>query len=278
MVESYLGKSIAITGGSSGIGYAIAERLASEGAKLFIITRDVSKSGELTERLQARHPACRVTVVDCDISDRKQVLAAAKIVGEQTEAVDLLINNAGYATFELFIDIAYDQAVDLAQTNFTGHVAVTSAFLPLVHRAGAGHICFITSVAAELPITPNSVYAASKRGMEGIAIALGHELRFEGISVSSVFPGRIVTPFFDHPTFQTRVAGRETRLTTPIDIAGDQIVAGLRKRRKRIFVPWYWRVIVYLFKVDPLIFGRVFEAALSRRISSLRSTNAARGK
>jgi hypothetical protein len=271
MDQYFLQKTVVITGGASGIGFGIAGLLADEGAHIFILGRETSLSPELHLSLVERNSNCRVEFVKCDIADTEQVKSAAETVGSRTKSVDLLINNAGYATYQLFCEIVIDEAVRLAQTNFTGHVAVTSSFLPLIRSADRGQICFVSSIAAELPITPNSVYAAAKRGMEGLAIALRQELLEDGITVTSVFPGRIVTPFFDHPTFTDRIAGNETRLTTPLDGACAQIVLGLKKRKTKIFVPLFWRFVAFIYRVDPIVSGRMFNFVISRRLNRLRS-------
>jgi len=270
VIDTYLRKVIVITGGSSGIGYGIAELFAVEGAHLFILARKASLTKNLSENLQAKHQACKVDLISCDISDSEQVCEAMRMICSSTTVVDLLVNNAGYATYELFEGLAFEEAVRLAATNFTGHIAVTSALLPLLRRAKNGHICFVNSVAGVIPITPNSVYGAAKQGMEGFANLLRHELKTEGINITSVFPGRIETPFFNHPTFQKRNAGAETKLTIPIDLVCEKIVAGLKKRKNKIFIPVYWRVVAYLYNIDPIFFGRLYDWVLERRLKSFR--------
>ncbi len=166
--------------------------------------------------------------------------------------------------------MTYEEMAKLATTNFNGHIAMTFALMDLVRSAKSGHICFVNSIAAEIPITPNLVYGASKRGLEGFATLLRHELRIHGINVTSVFPGRVVTPFFDGPTFRNRTGGIERKLTTSVTVVSEKIVAGLKKRKKKIYVPQYWRVISYLYRSDPLISGKIFDVILAARLKRFR--------
>jgi len=270
MSESYQFKKVLITGGSSGIGLALAKALAAEGAHLFIIARKNSLLDSIAIDLETRHRDCEVDLIPCDISDTDQIRDTAAVIRSKTTVVDLLINNAGYATYELFEELTYEEMVKLATTNFNGHIAMTFALMDLVRSAKSGHICFINSIAAEIPITPNLVYGASKRGLDGFANLLRHELRVHGINVTSVFPGRAVTPFFDGPTFRNRTGGIERKLTTPVTVVSEKIIAGLKKRKKKIYVPQYWRAISYLYRSDPLFSGKIFDVILAARLKRCR--------
>lgn len=81
----------------------------------------------------------------------------------------------------------------------------------------------------------------------------------------------VETSFFDHPTFQTRTATPETKLITPVGVACEKIVAGLKKRKNKIFIPVYWQLVAYLYKIDPIFFGHLYDWILARRLKSLRA-------
>ena len=270
MSESYRSEKVVITGGSSGIGLAVAKNLAAEGAHLFIIARKNSLLDSIAIDLKTRHRSCEVDLIPCDISDTDQIRDTAAVIRSKTSVVDLLINNAGYATYELFEELTYEEMAKLASTNFNGHIAMTFALMDLVRSAKPGHICFVNSIAAEIPITPNLVYGASKRGLDGFANLLRHELRVHGISVTSVFPGRVVTPFFDGPTFQNHTGGLERKPTTSVTVVSEKIITGLKKKKKKIYVPQYWRFISYLYRSDPLISGKIFDVILAARLKRFR--------
>ena len=273
MSESYFDKSILITGGSSGIGFGIAKLLASEGAHLLILAREQSLTDSIKTDLLSQHENCRVDLISCDITKNAQIQNAVELIRSRTSVIDLLINNAGYATYELFVNIQFEETIKLAATNFIGHVAMTSALVPLVRSADNGHICFVNSVGAKIPITPNSVYGAAKKGLEGFADVLHYELQLDGICVTSVFPGRIVTPFFNHWTFRNRVEGLETKLTFPVDRACSQIVRGLKKRKRNIYVPKYWQFIAYVYQIDPFVSRMLFSLVLKKRLRQIRSVS-----
>lgn len=168
-----------VTGASSGIGRVIAARLAGAGYRVF----GTSRSPERAEPLPG------VTFLPLDVTDDRSVTSCVESVLAQAAGIDLLVNNAGIATFGAVEELSIDDARRLFETNFFGLLRVTQAVLPTMRRVRAGCIVNIGSVSGLLPIPFAAMYSASKYAVEGLTEALRHEVAAFGIRVTVVEPG-----------------------------------------------------------------------------------------
>ena len=203
-----------ITGGSSGIGFAIAQRLAGFGAKVVLIADGQDRLDVAVRALGGA--GAQVSSIVCDVGDPVAVRDAIVSLRREHGVPDVLINNAGFAVYRTFEESDPAEIEKLFNVNFAGHLLCTKAVLDGMIARGSGHIVNIASVAGLFTLTPNAVYGAAKSGIVAWSRALRVELDRFGIGVSVVCPGRVETPFFDHETFQRRRARRETRLNRAI--------------------------------------------------------------
>ena len=178
-------KTLVISGGSSGIGKATASFFAERGWRVFELSRHgASVKGEIIH-------------VSCDVCDEKSVRSAVAEVLKQTEAIDVVISNAGFGISGSveFTDIA--EAQRQMDVNFMGAVRFTQAILPQLRQQHFGRIIYTSSVAAQLAVPYQSFYSASKAAINAMALALANEVREFGISVSVMMPGDVSTGFTD---------------------------------------------------------------------------------
>jgi short-subunit dehydrogenase len=230
-------KLAVVTGGSSGIGYAVADRLAGLGARVVIVADDRVRLDAAAERL--RRPGAAVAAIRSDIGRADDVRRAMAELLDAHGAPDLLVNNAGFAVYRAFEQSDAEEIERLFEVNFAGHLRCTKALLaPMIARR-SGQIVNVASIAGLITLTPNAVYGAAKFGIVGWSRALRVELARFGIGVSCVCPGRVETPFFDHETFVRRPHRRETDLTVPLDGVVDAIVDTARRNRELVTVPRY---------------------------------------
>jgi NAD(P)-dependent dehydrogenase (short-subunit alcohol dehydrogenase family) len=174
-----------VTGASSGIGAAIAGRLAEAGYRVFGTSR------------RAASPEQRgFEMLSLDVTSDQSVEAAVKEVVRRAGRIDVLVNNAGFSVAPAGAEeSSIEQARSIFDTNFFGIVRTTRAVVPQMRRQGAGRIINIGSALGFLPMPYGALYAATKHAVEGYSESLDHELRTSSIRVSVIEPAYVKTPF-----------------------------------------------------------------------------------
>ncbi|MBK6505189.1 MAG: SDR family oxidoreductase [Ignavibacteria bacterium] len=205
-------KIIWVTGASTGIGKAIAEKFSSKGCTVVITARSKSRLDDIVKeiRLTGREAMAYV----CDVSSERSVIHTAKKIQEKYGTIDVLINNAGATVFKSFLDTEtkdYDNVID---TNLKGPFLCMKAVLPQMIRKKTGSIINILSVAANTTFENSSVYSASKAGMQAMASCIRKEVRKHNIKICNIYPGAVETDMWD---IKARQQFRN-RMMTPADI------------------------------------------------------------
>jgi short-subunit dehydrogenase len=191
----YAGKTALITGASSGIGAAFARALAAQGAHLILVARSEAKLRDLATGLAAQH-GIRTEALPCDLSRPEagqQVFAATQ---QRGLPVDLLINNAGFATYGAFDRLDAEREQQEILLNVAAVVDLTHRFLPAMLARGSGAIVNVASTSAFQPTPYMAVYGASKAFVLSFSEALWAEYRSKGIRVLALCPGPTSTDFF----------------------------------------------------------------------------------
>jgi short-subunit dehydrogenase len=180
-----------ITGGSRGIGRALAEALAARGAAVGIASRTAGDEA-------AAGLGPRAIALTCDVGDAASVRTAVDAFVERAGGLDLLIANAGIAHYGPFLDQDLAEIEEMTRVNWLGTVyTVRAALGHLVERAG-GHIVVVSSGAGLRSFPGAAGYGATKAAQRGFAGALRHELAGTGVDVTTVFPGEIETGLHAH--------------------------------------------------------------------------------
>ena len=191
------GKTAIVTGGSKGIGYAIARSLADGGANVVICARNEEEIDEAARALDARGIG-RVVGVACDMRSHEQVQRLVGRAAEEFGSVDVLINNAGVGRFAAVGDLPVEHWEQVIETNLNGVFYACHEALPHLKRAGGGWIINIGSLAGKNPFAGGAAYNASKFGLVGFSEALMLDVRHHGIRVNYIMPGSVATHFNDH--------------------------------------------------------------------------------
>jgi NAD(P)-dependent dehydrogenase (short-subunit alcohol dehydrogenase family) len=179
------GKIALVTGASSGIGEATAERLAKTGYLVYGTSRRGAQAGKQSFEM-----------LSLDVTSDESVEAAVSEVMRREGRIDLLVNNAGFGVAPAAAEeSSIDQARSIFETNFFGLIRMTRAVVPHMRRQGSGRIINIGSVLGFLPMPYGALYAATKHAVEGYSESLDHELRTMGIRVSVIEPAYTKTPF-----------------------------------------------------------------------------------
>lgn len=206
------GKVAVVTGGTRGIGRAIAEALLGSGANVVLTGRRAEDAERVARELDGGDG--RALGLACDVRDptscRELIEGAVQAFGR----LDILINNAGVGHFAPVAEMAVEDWQRVIETNLSGVFYCTHEALPHLKAAGGGWVINIGSLAGKNAFPGGAAYNASKFGLVGFTEALMQEVRGDGIRVSSIMPGSVATAF-NHPSPGT---GDEWKIQ-PQDIA-----------------------------------------------------------
>lgn len=186
------GKTAIVTGGSRGIGRAVAIALAEAGASVAIIYAGNTKAAEETKQA-IEEKGAQAMVIQCDVSDEKAVADMVKAVKKELGRVDILVNNAGITRDGLLMIMKEEDWQAVLNTNLNGAFHCTKAVSRLMMKQRSGSIINITSVVGETGNAGQANYAAAKAGLIGFTKSVAKELASRNIRCNAVAPGCITT-------------------------------------------------------------------------------------
>jgi NAD(P)-dependent dehydrogenase (short-subunit alcohol dehydrogenase family) len=191
------GKIALVTGGSRGIGSAIAQALLAEGMKVAITGLSESHLDDSLGRLARLAPDGRASIatIRADVRRHGDMEQAVEAVVGRFGGLDALVNNAGIGIFTNVADMSPAQWAEVIDTNLTGVFNACHAALPQLRRRGGGSIINISSLSGKNPFAGAAAYCASKAGLNAFSEALMQEVRYDDIRVSYVLPGSVATGF-----------------------------------------------------------------------------------
>src|SRR2546428_1152951 len=199
------GKSIFITGTSSGLGRATAKLFASRGWKVIATMRNPERDAELKN-------ISGVTLMSLDITHPQQIKTAAE-QAVAIHSIDVVFNNAGYGLAGPLEGLADEQIIRMVNTNLMGTIRTTKAFIPHFREKRSGLFINTTSIGGLITVPFNSIYHATKWALEGWSESMAFELNQLGIGMKTVSPGGMKTDFFTR-SFDT---GRHPAYTALVD-------------------------------------------------------------
>lgn len=182
--EKMDGKVAVITGASTGIGAALAHRLAAAGVKLGVGSRRGSSLG-IEDAVESK----------CDVRQFDQVQQLVDATVERFGRLDILVANAGVGSYHPFLQTPLDQVEEMIDTNVKGTIYLLRAGLPHLVSGGGGDVIVVASEAGRRGLPGEAVYSSSKFGQVGLTRALDNELREHHIRCSAVCPGGVATNF-----------------------------------------------------------------------------------
>ena len=188
------GKVAIVTGGTKGIGRAIAEALLRAGISVCISARD---EPEIERTVSDLSHLGNITGAVSDVRDHLEVKALFEHTVTELGGVDILVNNAGIGIFGLVEEMPPEDFRAVLETNLFGVYYCCHEAIPLMKRRGGGYIVNISSLAGANPHPKMAAYNASKFGLNGFSEALMQEVRHDGIKVSYIMPGSVNTWFGD---------------------------------------------------------------------------------
>ncbi|MBA3822889.1 MAG: SDR family NAD(P)-dependent oxidoreductase [Ktedonobacterales bacterium] len=193
------GKTVLITGGSRGLGLALAREFGGAGARVALCARDATELAAARDQLRTDFGIDAYTTT-CDIADEAQVRRMVEEVTAHFGQIDVLVNNAGIITAGPFAAQNLDDFKQVMAINFWGPVYVTTAVLPQMRERKAGHVVNIASIGGKVSVPHLLPYSSAKFALTGYSEGINAELAPEGIFVTTVAPGLMRTGSYRNVT------------------------------------------------------------------------------
>ena len=272
----FQGKAVVITGGSRGLGLALARRLADEGARVALLARDWAEL-ERAQRDLIERGATSPMIVQCDVRDEDSVKAAIDIVQRAFTRIDVLINCAGIVAVGPLAHMTNADFGDAMQTHFWGPLHVSQAVLPIMRAQKRGRIVNIASLAGKMGVPHLGPYSASKAALVGLSEAMRAELAAEHITVTTVCPSAMRVGSHMNAFYKGRhadefawfsILSATPLISTEADAAARMIVAGCRRCDAQVIISPPMRLALVLNDVFPNLMAGVF-ALIARVLPSL---------
>lgn len=254
-----------ITGGSSGLGLALATRLASRGTDITLIARDPGRLEAAEAVVRAANRGVRVRAVAADVSDPGATGAAMDQIAAEGGGFDLLVNSAGILREGYFENLEHADFRDVMDINFFGTVNAVRAALPhLKHSQGAlVNIASLAGLAGVFGYTP---YCAAKHALVGFTNSLRFELAPQGVRVQLVCPSEFDSPMVDALDSTRTPENREHVLTLPklsVDVIAADTIRGIDRGRELIIPGRLPRIAATLQQHAPRMLGAVAKHRIS---------------
>ncbi len=262
------GKKIIITGGSSGVGKILAQRLIKKGARLALVARDEKKLLSVKKEISEIASAGQaVALFTCDVADTSAVEKTFKRIAEELGTPDLLINSAGILREGYFENQKIETFREVMDINFFGTLHCIQSVLPYFKNNGGGRIVNICSVAGLMGVFGYSAYCASKHALTGLTGSLRTELKYQNIIFHIVYPPEFDSPMVDEINTYRSEENRMIAKTIPklsADKVADDIIKGIEKNQYEIIPGIATRLAVRSEKLLPSIGRAVVDFKISR--------------
>jgi short-subunit dehydrogenase len=246
----FTGKVVVVTGASMGIGEAIAQVFAGQGASVVLLSRDSSRAEAARNRVGFVE---RTAAFSCDIRHSEEIDRVLGLTLHHFQRIDVWINNAGHGLIDSVPEMDMAACHEMFETNFFGAVTAMQKVIPIMKQQGGGTIVNISSVAGHVPLPFHGAYSATKFALNALGKAARVELKKDGIHVMTVCPGYVRTAFGENA-----IRGHELKKVRPASMRGisaervaQATLRGYLKQKREVIVPWTMHVPVKLYQLFP---------------------------
>ncbi len=227
-------KSAIITGASSGIGEALAYKMASKGYDLLLVARNEEKLRNISERIRSSYRT-KAIYLKFDLQQSRNYEHIVNIALESLDGIGVLVNNAGVGINAKADEIELEDVERLFWTNILSHILLTKHVLGIMKQQEYGKIVNIISLIAFFPLKYWQLYTATKMAQEGFFKSLKLELKGTGIDVINVYPGRTKTQFFK----RANIKENYRFMDSPEFVASKVMKAIEGRGSKEVFMHWW---------------------------------------
>ena len=252
--ERVSGRAVVITGASSGIGEALANRLGDAGAKVLLVARSADKLQEMQQGIEARGGAA--FAYSADLSDAEDTERLITLILAEHGHVDVLVNNAGIS-IRRSVAKSYDRVRDFERTlalNFLGAVRLIMGFLPGMRAQKQGQILNVSTIGVQVNPPRYGAYIASKAALDAFSRVLGVEAHKDGVKITTIYMPLVKTPMMKSTTIYDAFPMRSA------EQAVDLIVEGIIHQPKRVAIP-VGNLFEFAYGVAPNAIERILNAS-----------------
>jgi len=252
--ERVSGRAVVITGASSGIGEALANRLGDAGAKVLLVARSDDKLQEMKQGIEARGGSA--FAYSADLSDAEDTERLITLILAEHGHVDVLVNNAGIS-IRRSVAKSYDRVRDFERTlalNFLGAVRLIMGFLPGMRAQKQGQILNVSTIGVQVNPPRYGAYIASKAALDAFSRVLGVEAHKDGVKITTIYMPLVKTPMMKSTTIYDAFPMRSA------EQAVDLIVEGIIHQPKRVALP-VGNLFELAYGVAPNAVERILNAA-----------------
>ena len=261
------GRVALVTGASSGIGEAVARRLALEGLRVVLVARREDRLDALASDITAAGGKALPVVADLtEEAGRVRVVEASRLA---FGPLDVLVNNAGFGWYGFGADMPWSVARQMIRVNAEAAVQLSLMLLPEMRRRNSGHVINVSSIAGSLPNQGVALYSATKSFLDSFTTALYRELRGTHVHLSLVKPGPVTTEFFE--VAARKSSGRRVpaeRLAVKVSAIVDCIWSLLNRPRRVAYVPSLLSLVPWVEPSLGWLIDRLGPLLLKRRSSA----------
>ncbi|QDU88606.1 Putative oxidoreductase SadH [Pirellulimonas nuda] len=261
------GKRALVTGAASGIGRAIALRLAGEGARLFLVDIDRTSLAAVVE--DARRLGVEAEGRVCDVADRNQITRVTQEAIERWAGVDILVNNVGVSYRGLTHEMPPEEVDRLLAINLHSHLQFTRELLPTLLLRQQAHILNVCSVLGLVGMPRVSVYCATKFALKGYSESLRAEYGRLGLGVTTLCPGFVETNLFKNAhtaTPKQHVKPPPGYMCTTADRVARAAISGIKRNRDVVLVEWFARALHLWKRFSPFTMDAALRWGWRRRV------------
>jgi len=251
------GKTIWITGASSGIGESLSIEAVKKGAYVILSARNINKLENLQQRLEKISPGS-ATIMPMDVTKKEDIEKSVETITRTHERIDILINNAGVSQRSLVVETPVEVDRKILETDFFGAVTLTKALLPYMIKQGGGQLVAISSMTGLYGFPMRSAYSAAKHALRGFFETAALELWNDNIKVTLVYPGRVHTDITlycldkDGKPYGIMDPGQLKGI--PVEICAKRIIRAVERNKKKLLLGTGEIFLYYMKKFIPPIF------------------------
>ena len=278
MKSSFRGKTAFVTGGASGIGAALATKLADGGAEVWIADRQIELAKQLAQRLNSA--GGKAYPIELDVRSYPSFEGAVTEAVQQCGRIDYLFNNAGIGVGGEVDSYTLDDWNDVFDVNLRGVVHGIQAAYPIMIGQRSGHIVNTASMAGLITTVSQASYAATKHAVVALSKTLRLEAERHGVQVSVLCPGVIRTPIITGGVYgrNDAVSAADLRklaeLGRPMapEIFAERALRAVLRGRAIIVLPAWWKALWYLERLSPALSMRAVKMTMLKRVREVQSS------